>query len=434
MLPSSTLSRRPLTLTAALVAVMVLTLMPAGVAGASSDYEQVVDITFPLAGDNTYIDDYHQPRGDGTRYHKATDIMAPMGAGVHAAVGGTIAFITGLDGVPPSYGYMISIDGDDGRRYNYIHLGHQDSGPEVAYAPGMDRGVRVSRGQLIGYNGCSGNASCSWPHLHFEIVDPAVTDPYGTNRINPYRSLVAAEERGDLPGGLARLAGAVPLVGDWNGDGSDTPGWFYRGQWLLRNEHSEGPPDIELTYGRHGDIPVVGDWNGDGIDTIGVVREDAEGRLRFILRYEYRSGADIVMHYGRRGDTPVTGDWNGNGIDTLGVVRQDADGRLRFILRYEYRSGADIVMHYGRRGDIPVTGDFNGDGTDTLGVVRDRRFILRYVYRSGADIVLDYGRATDSHLIGDWNGDGTDTLGVERDGRWIMRYVYRSGADYVYRY
>jgi murein DD-endopeptidase MepM/ murein hydrolase activator NlpD len=51
--------------------------------------------------------------------------MAPVGTGVHAAVGGRIAFITGLDGKPPSSGYMIVIDGDDGRRYSYIHVGRR---------------------------------------------------------------------------------------------------------------------------------------------------------------------------------------------------------------------------------------------------------------------------------------------------------------------
>lgn len=226
-------------------------------------------------------------------------------------------------------------------------------------------------------------------------------------------------------------SGAIPLMGDWNGDGVDTPGWFRDGTWALANRDGT---IRRLTYGRSGDVPVTGDFNGDGIDTIGVVRTDPDGRLRYILRYQYRSGADIVMHYGRVGDIPVTGDWNGNGIDTIGVVRTDRDGRLRFILRYEYRSGADIVLHYGRQGDVPVVGDFNGDGVDTLGVRRGSRFILRYVYRSGADIVLNYGRPTDAPLIGDFNGNGTDTLGVRRAEEWILRYVYRSGADILYRW
>jgi murein DD-endopeptidase MepM/ murein hydrolase activator NlpD len=135
---------------------------------ASCSYDGVIQFTFPVYGDVSYIDDYHFCRGTGCeRRHRATDIMAPYGAPVHAAMGGRIRSITGLDGPPPSYGYMISIDGDDGRRYNYIHLGTQTGSPSEAYAPGMARGTRVQRGEWIGYNGCSGNASCSAPHLHY---------------------------------------------------------------------------------------------------------------------------------------------------------------------------------------------------------------------------------------------------------------------------
>jgi hypothetical protein len=92
---------------------------------------------------------------------------------------------------------MIRIAGDDGRDYAYIHMGRNNGPASKAYARGIMRGSRVVRGQLIGYVGCSGNASCGAPHLHFEIHDERVTDPYTSHRINPYRSLVAAERRGD---------------------------------------------------------------------------------------------------------------------------------------------------------------------------------------------------------------------------------------------
>jgi hypothetical protein len=177
-----------------------------GAAEASLAYDAVVDITFPVAGSNTFQDDYDACRGTGcSRRHKATDIMAPYGAPVHAAKGGTISFITGLTSSLPSYGYMIRIAGDDGRSYSYIHLGRQDGPASEAYAPGLQKGSRVERGQLIGYAGCSGNASCSAPHLHFEIEDVRVLDPYGTHRMNPYRSLVDAVRRGDLPGRTTRF-------------------------------------------------------------------------------------------------------------------------------------------------------------------------------------------------------------------------------------
>jgi hypothetical protein len=194
-------SRAPalLALLALMIGFMAVATTPSD---ASNDYEQAVDLTFPVGGTSySYIDDYHFCRGSGCeRRHRATDVMAPYGAPVHAAVGGTISFITGLSSPVPSYGYMITIAGDDGRSYSYIHLGRQDRGPDEAYAAGMRAGVRVDRGQLIGYNGCSGNASCNAPHLHFEIEDRRITDPHGSNRMNPFTSLRSAESRGDFPG------------------------------------------------------------------------------------------------------------------------------------------------------------------------------------------------------------------------------------------
>ena len=361
----------------------VLVVVPAAPVVASQAYDDVVSITFPMPGYDHITDGgtYHACRGSNcSRVHRATDIMGGYGLPVYAAMGGTIRWITGEDGNPPSYGYMISIQGDDGREYSYIHLGRQDEGPDSAYAPGIRDGARVERGQLIGYNGDSGNTRGN-PHLHFEIEDPDVTDPYGSNRMDPYDSLMAALERGDMPGSVNRAgSGGTPVFGDWDGNGSDTPGFVNNGTWSLYNSYDATEPDMVFDYGRRTDTPVVGDWDGDGVDTVGVVRGN-----KWILRNVYRSGADdIVRHYGRDTDKPVVGDWDGNGTDTLGVVRGN-----RFILRNVYRSGADdIVMAYGRDTDVPVVGDWDGDGEDTLGVVRGDTAILRNVYRSGADDIV----------------------------------------------
>lgn len=187
-----------------MVAPVVLAPAPSAAAG-SDDYRQVVDITFPFEAhvDVRYRDDYDAPRSS-TRMHQATDLMVAGGTPVHAAMGGTVTWLSGDRRLgPPSYGWMVRIAGDDGRDYAYVHLGWQDRPWEDAYAPGIERGARVDRGQLLGWAGCSGSASCGGgEHLHFEIHDESVVDPYDHHdheRINPYRSLVAAEQRGDYP-------------------------------------------------------------------------------------------------------------------------------------------------------------------------------------------------------------------------------------------
>jgi hypothetical protein len=430
------MSRTLAVVTAALS--MVLGLAVAAGANAN-DYERTVDITFPVGGSSTYIDDYHHDRGGGSRKHQATDIMASSGQPVHAAVGGRITWITGLDGPPPSYGYMITITGDDGLRYNYIHLGTQDGRPEDAYAPGMVSGARVARGQFIGYVGCSGNASCKAPHLHFEIFDPELNDPriakapYTQGYINPYRSLRAAQQRGDVPEALQAVTPrGVPIAGDWNGDGRTTPGWYNNGRVHLRNSASAGRDSLSFSYGRAGDVPIVGDWNGDGRDTIGVIREG-----RWYLRFTNSGGpADRTFTYGRltRGDYALAGDWNGDGHDTVGIVR-DGQWHLRDVLA---GGAADRVFVYGRvrHGDIPVTGDWNRDGADTPGIVRGGEWHLRLVNRGGvADLVFNYGRASDTPVVGDWNGDGRTTPGIVRVATWHLRNQVNGGnAHHVFDY
>lgn len=207
----------------------------AGDAQAEDSYTEAVDITFPASPSVKFTDDYHQPRSGG-RVHRATDLMGPKGTMLYAARAGTVCFMTGYDKVPPSYGVMLTICGDDGRKYDYIHINNDtpgtddaQGGPEFAFSPGLHRGGTVERGQWIATMGDSGNAESTAPHLHFEIEDPTIVDPYGTNQRNPYKSLTAALERDDVPtepgppgldpvvrvGGIDRVATAIALAARW---------------------------------------------------------------------------------------------------------------------------------------------------------------------------------------------------------------------------
>jgi peptidoglycan hydrolase-like protein with peptidoglycan-binding domain len=178
---------------------VVVGLLGAGLHASSAppaDYTSVVDITFPASGDARFSDDYHNGRSAG-RVHRATDLFGPMGSPIYAAMGGRVTWAPGQHG---SAGYALQIRGTDGRLYAYYHLGPHDGGRSRAYAPGIAAGVTVERGQLIGYLGDSGNAAGGAPHLHFEIHDDRITDPYGTRRMNPHASLVDAVRRGDVVG------------------------------------------------------------------------------------------------------------------------------------------------------------------------------------------------------------------------------------------
>lgn len=177
----------------------------AGEGSPSDDYMQVVEITFPFSEDTPvrYTDDYDACRSGCLRHHQSTDLMVALGTPVYAAMGGYVSWRSGTQQGPPSYGWMVRIAGDDGRDYAYVHLGEQDGPMSEAYAPAAEVGSRVEAGQLIGWAGCSGSAVCGGgEHLHFEIHDANVVDPYDYHdheRINPHPSLVAAEARGDYP-------------------------------------------------------------------------------------------------------------------------------------------------------------------------------------------------------------------------------------------
>lgn len=146
------------------------------------------EIAFPVEGGATFSDDFGDARSG--HLHEGNDLKAPKMTPIVAARGGRVVYAPMLE---PVYGYMISIAGDDGYEYNYIHInddtpGTDDNngGPQHAYAPGIGDGSQVIKGQHIAWVGDSGNAETTTPHLHFEIRMPDDT------AINPYPYLLAA--------------------------------------------------------------------------------------------------------------------------------------------------------------------------------------------------------------------------------------------------
>lgn len=223
----------------------------------------------------------------------------------------------------------------------------------------------------------------------------------------------------------------TPLMGDWDGDGKATPGWFLGGRFVLSNE-LDGAPAMAFDFGRGQDVPLAGDWNGDGTDTVGVVRDGT-----WHLINSHRGGSsDISFIYGRvtRGDIPLIGDWNGDGQDEIGIVR-DGEWHLRRSL-----SGGpgEIRFTYGRvtRGDVPLIGDWDGDGKDTVGIVRDGEWHLRKSLSGGpGEIRFTYGRVSkgDVPVVSDLNRDGADTPTVVRSYTWYHREHLSGGpADLTF--
>ena len=116
----------------------------------------VVPVVGVSAGD--LRDQFDEPRSGG-RVHEAVDILAKRNTPVVAAEDGRIArlFESKAGGLT-----IYQFDPTEGYALYYAHL--------ESYAPGLDEGDRVRKGQVIGYVGTSGNAPKDVPHLHFAIL------------------------------------------------------------------------------------------------------------------------------------------------------------------------------------------------------------------------------------------------------------------------
>ena len=153
-------------------------------------------IVFPVQAPYSFRDDYLDPRGGGTRRHLGIDIIAPKMTPVFATADGIITYVVLPEA---SWGYALEVRDSDGYEYSYLHLNNDTpgtddgrGGPSNAYAPDIARSVRVTKGQLVGWLGDSGNAENTISHLHFEIQDPNHVN------INPYESLLAAAATGAM--------------------------------------------------------------------------------------------------------------------------------------------------------------------------------------------------------------------------------------------
>ncbi|MGC5614947.1 DUF2961 domain-containing protein [Georgenia sp. Z1491] len=197
------------------------------------------------------------------------------------------------------------------------------------------------------------------------------------------------------------------LVGDWDGDGSDTLAVRRGNAYYLSNSLYGGAAEVELTYGRADDAVLVGDWDGDGADSFAVRR----GNSYFLTNSLTGGNADAVLDYGRADDTVLVGDYDGDGVDTFTVRR----GNTYYVSNSLNTGWADSELDYGRASDDVLVGDWDGDAADTFAVRRGNLYLVSNSLTSTvADTEVRYGRAGDEVFVGDWDGDGSDTLGVRR--------------------
>lgn len=121
---------------------------------------------FPIGGEASWSNDWHAARCNPTAHlHKGIDIFAEHGTPLVAAAPGIVT----QHGVGAVSGLHVEITDKHGVQYFYGHLS--------GFAPNLEVGQRVWKGDLLGFVGTTGNARGTSPHVHLEIQPGGVSVP-----------------------------------------------------------------------------------------------------------------------------------------------------------------------------------------------------------------------------------------------------------------
>ena len=147
---------------------------------------------FPVVGCKvTYAHVHHD--------YPATDILTKAGCKFVAVTSGVVDEVRRVDqwsgktNLPLDRGGLwVSIIGDDGVRYYGSHLKKVEVG--------IEPGVRVNAGDLLGLVGATGDARGTAPHVHFGISWPTAADIWWVRRgmLYPWKYLDAWKSGKDL--------------------------------------------------------------------------------------------------------------------------------------------------------------------------------------------------------------------------------------------
>jgi surface antigen len=199
--------------------------------------------------------------------------------------------------------------------------------------------------------------------------------------------------------------GAIPLVGDWGGRGTDGTGYYNpRTGWFhLRNRLSAGPSTRAFPFGPPGMVPLAGNWDGRGGAGVGYY-DPATGT--FHLRNYLSAGpAQYTFRFGPPGMVPLAGNWDGSGRTGIGYY-DPATGT--FHLRSQLSAGpARYAFRFGPGGMRPLAGSWTGGRADEVGFYDPAtgRFHLRDQLSAGpASKEFRFGPRGMVPLSGNWAG------------------------------
>ena len=163
---------------------------------------------FPLLGLANWNDDWLDYRaGPPVHAHQGTDVFSAFDTPVRSPIDGTVRFEdAGLGG---KGAFVTAPDG------TYYYMAHLNS-----FHADLRSGSAVKQGQVIGYNGDSGNAKGGTPHVHFEVhpgggaaVNPKpFLDTWLQRAMDQVPALIASFQPKAPEGTVEEIDGGVPQI------------------------------------------------------------------------------------------------------------------------------------------------------------------------------------------------------------------------------
>jgi hypothetical protein len=107
-----------------------------------------------------FMDDWGFSRGGGSRTHQGLDMFGDIGTPLVAVHGGVVGRLTREDEGLGGRSFRMTTDDAEDTYWYYTHLHEVDAGVET--------GMRIEAGTIVGQLGNSGNARYTPPHVHLE--------------------------------------------------------------------------------------------------------------------------------------------------------------------------------------------------------------------------------------------------------------------------
>jgi hypothetical protein len=236
------------------------------------------------------------------------------------------------------------------------------------------------------------------------------------------------------------LPGDIPITGDWDGNGRDGLGVVrfdpstLTYKWYLSNTNlatlangsaaavSVSPIPV---YGLDGDMPVAGDWDDDGDDSPGVYRRHSADNFTwyYLTNVLNPSGANVITAWGGPYNQfhNQVGDWNCDGKDTPGAFRiTNAQWYLTNTSNHlSTNSTSYTPFAWGLNVDLPMAGDFLANGCDRPIVFQKNPAsvgVQPIWYRNGGlpgtTVSFTFGTLNDFPMVLNWDTDNLDEYAI----------------------